>query len=96
MPEDWVERFNEGCMNFIERYFMIGFIVLLVGIVGIGVVAGFSHKTFACSHPPHLGACRVPVESYYWNAATKTMTPSSSPCGCISDHGVIVLPAPAK
>lgn len=48
-------------------------------------------KTFVCSHEPHMGACAVMATTYYYNAATKTMMPIQTPCGCTSDHGATVL-----
>lgn len=51
-------------------------------------------KDSVCQHQPHMGKCKVQVTTYYYDANLKMMTPMSSDCGCISDHGVVVAPRP--
>ena len=96
MSDSWVERFNEWFIEWFSKYALIGTILLIIGTIIALTLAFHGASNVPCSHPPHLGACRVQVQSYIYNAATKTMMPTSTSCGCVSDHGVIVLPAPEK
>lgn len=46
------------------------------------------NQEFICGHQPHMGACKETTTLYLYDAATKTVTPQPSSCGCVSSHGV--------
>jgi hypothetical protein len=74
-------------------------LLILAIVVGIPALAikgcrDAGNET-VCAHRPHMGKCVEPMESYYYDATLKIMMPTSSPCGCVSSHGVKVQPAPA-
>lgn len=81
---------DTGASYVLIPLFILTCVVGLPLLIAGGAGCFGERKEFVCGHTPHMGACAAQTTTWMYSAATKTMQPIISTCGCVSSHGVKV------